>query len=208
MEESEEKYKLERMKNLMGDAGYDSGVRNRKLKEEYDINAIIDIKHIWDKEEKYKEIEKEMIAYNEEGEVFYIEDINRYEKMKYLGYDKENNALRYTRYSTGKKIYRIPLETDYRIFTPVARDSKKFKKKYKMRTEIERLNGRIDRDYMFNDHFLRGQNKMKLMLNLTFIVMLVIAKGHIKNKQKKYKKFSWIRNFKNYNSNYRDIGGC
>lgn len=53
-----------------------------------------------------------------------------------------------------------------------------------MRTEIERLNGRIDRDYMFNDHFLRGQNKMKLMLNLTFIVMLVIAKGHIKNKQK------------------------
>ena len=38
-----------------------------------------------EKEEKYKEIEKEMIAYNEEGEVFYIEDINRYEKMKYLG---------------------------------------------------------------------------------------------------------------------------
>ena len=34
MEESEEKYKLERMKNLMGDAGYDSGARNRKLKEE------------------------------------------------------------------------------------------------------------------------------------------------------------------------------
>ena len=103
--------------------------------------------------------------------------------MKYLGYDKENNALRYTRYSTGKKIYRIPLGTDYRIFTPVARDSKKFKKKYKMRTEIERLNGRIDRDYMFNDHFIRGQKKMELMLNLTFIVMLTIAKGHIKNKQ-------------------------
>lgn len=55
--------------------------------------------------------------------------------------------------------------------------------KYKMRTEIERLNGRIDRDYMFNDHFIRGQKKMELMLNLTFIVMLTIAKGHIKNKQ-------------------------
>ncbi len=110
------------------------------------------------------------------------------EKMKNLmgdaGYDKTNNALRYTRASIGRKIYRIPLETDYRIFTPVARDSKKFKKKYKMRTEIERLNGRIDRDYMFNDHFIRGQKKMELMLNLTFIVMLTIAKGHIKNKQK------------------------
>lgn len=81
-------------------------------------------------------------------------------------------------------MFHIPLETDYRIFTPVARDSKKFKTKYKMRTEIERLNGRIDRDYMFNDHFIRGQEKMELMLNLTFIVMLTIAKGHIKNKQK------------------------
>lgn len=184
MDNDEERYKLEKMQNLMGDAGYESGVRNKKLKEEYNINPIIDIKHIWDKEEKYKEIDNQMLAYNEEGEVFYIVDIKNYEKMKYLGYDKENNALRYTRYNTGKKIYRIPLETDYRIFTPVARDSKKFKKKYKMRTEIERLNGRIDRDYMFNDHFIRGQQKMELMLNLTFIVMLTIAKGHIKNKQK------------------------
>ena len=49
--------------------------------------------------------------------------------------------------------------------------------------DLERLNGRIDRDYMFNDHFIRGQKKMELMLNLTFIVMLTIAKGHIKNKQ-------------------------
>lgn len=184
MDNDEERYKLEKMKNLMGDAGYDNGKRNKKLKEEYDINPIIDIKHIWDKEEKYKELDNEMLAYNEDGEVFYIIDIDNYEKMKYLGYDKENNALRYTRYSTGKRIYRIPLETDYRIFTPVARDSKKFKKKYKMRTEIERLNGRIDRDYMFNDHFIRGQEKMELMINLTFIVMLTIAKGHIKNKQK------------------------
>lgn len=144
-----EQYKLEKMKNLMGDAGYDNGSRNKRIKEEYNVNPIIDVIHRWDKTEKYR----------------------------------ENNALRYTRYNTGKKIYIIPLETDYRIFTSVARDSKKFKKKYKMRTEIERLNGRIDRDYMFNDHFIRGQKKMELMLNLTFIVMLTIAKGHIKNKQ-------------------------
>ena len=184
MEQSEEKYKLERMINLMGDAGYDNGKRNKKLKEEYNINPIMDIKHVWNKEEKYREIENQPIAYNEEGEVFYIEDLNKYEKMKYLGYDKGNNSLRYTRATKGKRIYRIPLETDYRIFTPVARDSKKFKKKYKKRTEIERLNGRIDRDYMFNDHFIRGKKKMELMLNVTFIVMLTIAKGHIKNKQK------------------------
>ena len=153
-------------------------------KDKYEINPIFDIKHIWDKEEKYKEIDYKPIAYNEDGEVFYIVDINNYEKMKYLGYDKANNALRYTRETKGRKIYRIPLSTDYRIFVPVARDSKKFKKKYKMRTEVERLNGRLDRDYMFNDHFIRGQKKMELMVDLSFLVMLTMAKGHIKNKQK------------------------
>ena len=37
-----------------------------------------------------------------------------------MGYDKKNNALRYTRQTTGKKIYRIPLSTDYRIFVSIA----------------------------------------------------------------------------------------
>ena len=179
----DERYKFEKKENLMGDAGYDNGRRNKKLKEEYNINPVFDIKHIWDKDEKYKEIDDMPIAYNEDGEVFYIVDIDNYEKMKYMGYDKANNALRYTRQSTGRKIYRIPLSTDYRIFVPIARDSKKFKNKYKMRTEVERLNGRLDRDYMFNDHFIRGKEKMELMLDLSFLVMLTIAKGHIINKQ-------------------------
>lgn len=182
MSKNDEKYKLDKMNNLMADAGYDNGDRNRKLKEEFDINAVVDIRHMW-KNEKYREIDNQMLAYNEDGEVFLILDLDKYEKLKYLGYDKENQALRYGRYTKGKKVYRVPLSTDYRIFVPIARDSKKFKTKYKMRTEVERLNGRIDRDYMFNDHFIRGQAKMEMMLELSFLVMLTMAKGHIKNKQ-------------------------
>ena len=45
-----ERYKLEKMENLIGDAGYDNGKRNKKLKEEFNINAVFDIKHIWSKE--------------------------------------------------------------------------------------------------------------------------------------------------------------
>ena len=39
---------------------------------------------------------------------------------------------------------------------------------------------------MFNDNFIRGQKKVELILNLTFIVMLTVAKRPIKNKQKIY----------------------
>ena len=90
--------------------------------------------------------------------------------------------MRY-RHEAKPGVYRIPLKTDYRVFTPVARDSQKFQKKYKMRTEVERLNGRLDRDYMFNDHFLRGRKKVDSMVTLSFIIMLTMAKGHIKNKK-------------------------
>ena len=36
---------------------------------------------------------------------------------------------------------------------------------------------------MFNDHFIRGKEKMNMMLTLSFIVMLTMAKGRIKNKK-------------------------
>lgn len=180
--EENEKYKLNKMVNILADAGYDNGTRNKKLKEEYNINPIVDIRRMWAKDEEYREIENQMLAYNQDGEVFFIKEDNSYEKLKYIGYDKINKALRYTRYEIGNNVYRISLDTDRRIFTPIARDSNKFKKLYKKRTEIERLNGRIDRDYMFNDHFIRGQKKMNLMLSISFIVMLTLAKGKIKNK--------------------------
>jgi len=81
--------------------------------------------------------------------------------------------LRYTRYKTGKKIYRVTLETDYRIFVPVARDSNKFKKKYKMRTEADRLNGRIDRDYIFCIHFFISL--FTLIYIITFLVFIQVV---------------------------------
>ena len=175
---------LDLMENFLADAGYDNGKRNRLLKEEYNINPIVDTRHMWSKEEKLREIDNKPLSYNQDSEVFYIKDIvnGEYEKLIYLGYDKQRKCLRYG-HKAKPGVYRIPLKTDYRIFTPVARDSDKFKKLYKKRTEVERLNGRIDRDYMFNDHFIRGKKTLDTMLTLSFIIMLSMAKGHIKNKK-------------------------
>lgn len=49
--------------------------------------------------------------------------------------------------------------------------------------DLERLNERINRDYMFNDHFIRVKDKKNMMLTLSFIVMLTMLKGHIKKKK-------------------------
>jgi len=179
------KYVLNVMENFLADAGYDDGNRNALLKDKYDINPLVDNRHMWSKDEKTREIENQPLTYNEDGEVFYIKDITKgeYEKLKYLGYDKQRKCLRYGfKYQEKSKVFRIPLNVDRRIFLPIARDSDKFKRLYKKRTEVERLNGRLDRDYMFNDHFIRGKKKMHMMVTLSFIIMLTMAKGHIKNK--------------------------
>lgn len=176
---------LIKMKNILMDAGYDNGDRNKLLKQEYDINPLVDNRHMW-REEKLREIDNQPLAYNEDGEVFYIKDITKeeYERLKYLGYDKKRESLRYGfKYGKDKRVFRISLDVDRRIFLPIARDSDKFKRLYKMRTEVERLNGRLDRDYMLNDHFIRGKKKMDMTLTISFIVMMAMAKGHIKNKQ-------------------------
>ena len=80
-----------------------------------------------------------------------------------------------------KRIFRIPLKTDPRIFTKLARSSDKWKKLYKKRTSIERINGRIDRDFKFEKHTIRGVKKMKMFLTMTFIIQLTLAKAKIES---------------------------
>ena len=109
------------------------------------------------------------------------------EKCKYFfvdkGYDKSRNSQRYgfhPKYND-KRIFRIPLKTDPRIFTKLARSSDKWKKLYKKRTSIERINGRIDRDFKFEKHTIRGLKKMKMFLTMTFIIQLTLAKAKIES---------------------------
>lgn len=73
------------------------------------------------------------------------------------------------------RIVRVPLERDRRLFTPIYRHSKRFKRLYKMRSSVERVNSRIDNVYGFEDHFIRGKAHMELRMTLSVIVMLATA---------------------------------
>lgn len=80
-----------------------------------------------------------------------------------------------------KKILRKPLKTDSHVFTRVVRNSKKWKRLYKKRSGIERMNGRIDRDFKFEKHTIRGLEKVTLFLTTTFIIKLTYAKAKIEH---------------------------
>lgn len=79
---------------------------------------------------------------------------------------------------------RIPLSEDPRVFTPLARTRRDWAKRYAKRTAVERVNGRLDVSFGFERHFIRGWKKMWLRTGLALIVMLAMALGRVKEKQR------------------------
>jgi hypothetical protein len=45
---------------------------------------------------------------------------------------------------------------------------------------LERINNRIDNNFCFEKHFIRGQAKMKTRMGLALAVMMAMALGHVK----------------------------
>ena len=178
MLENMPKERRAKLEYMMLDRGYDSFQMHQTVKA-CSAKPIIDKRDMWKDEDPTRQYKDTDIIYDQRGNVFYVELENGKivnKPMKYKGYDKERDALRYEHKG---KIYRISCSEDRRIFTQVARNSKKYKRLYNGRTSVERLNGRLDRDYMFEDHCIRGLKKMKLFIKLSGIIMPAMAKGHI-----------------------------
>ncbi len=51
---------------------------------------------------------------------------------------------------------------------------------------MERINGRIDRDYKFERHTIRGLGKMRMYLTVTFLVYMALAKSKIESGQREH----------------------
>ena len=81
------------------------------------------------------------------------------------------------------RVVRVSLDQDYRIFTPIPRDTPTWKRVYAQRTAIERVNARIDQVFGFEHHTIRGLAKMRLRVGLALAVMLALAVGSIAEKK-------------------------
>lgn len=164
-----------KIKSASADKGYDSKELIQFLKNK-GISPVIDICNHWSSDEKTKQYKDTDIVYNYKGEVFFVNDKSELLPLKYKGYDKTRETLRY---SLGEKIYSIDINEDSRVFTPIARDSIKWQRIYNKRTALERINGRLDRDFNLEENKVRGLGKATVMIDIMMIGMLSMAKGHI-----------------------------
>lgn len=205
---------IERTEYLAADKGYDAAETHTTLWEEHRIKGIIATREMW-KEEKgssrplYPD-RADAIVYTEKGEVlcrFQDTDTEaaNYAPLAFEGFEADRGTLKYRCPAAAQgiactqkdfcnggchaehgRIVRIPLDTDRRIFTPVGRSTPKWKREYKHRSAVERVNSRLDNVFGFERHFIRGHKKMQVRMNLALIVMLAMAVGRIQANQKEH----------------------
>lgn len=76
---------------------------------------------------------------------------------------------------------RIKLAVDRRIFVPLPRHTLKFKRLYRGRTVVERVNGSLDNVFGLEWHTMRGLAMTELRVGLALSAMLAMAAGRIRN---------------------------
>ncbi|MBC7341396.1 MAG: transposase [Clostridia bacterium] len=191
---------MKKCRYFLGDRGYDDGKLITKLWADYGIKPLIDIRNLWrDREENRLVSGQKNVVYNYKGQVYcHCQKTDKRPAMAYGGFEKDRGTLKYRcparHYGTKcagieecrvKSGVRIPLKEDRRIFTPLVRSSYRWKSLYKKRTAVERVNSRLDRAFGFEQHYIRGLEKMQTRCTLALIVMLVMALGRVKEKDRK-----------------------
>lgn len=180
------------------DRGYDDGQLMDLLWRTHRIKPVIDIRNVWKDGEQTKLVAGTTnVVYDYKGTVSCVcLATGRQREMAYRGFEEKRGTLKYgcpaVHYGYGcegkascplASCIRIPLSTDRRVFTPIARSSYRWKREYAKRTALERINSRLDRSFSLELHTIRGQEKLSVHLALVFSVMIALALGRVRENQ-------------------------
>ena len=186
---------LESTREFLADKGYDDGKLVRRLWDRHGIRPVIAKRRDWRDEETRLVEGQRNVVYDQDGGVYCYARRGGRRRMAFGGFEADREALKYrcpaAHYGfecpdMGRcaKSVRIPLSQDRRIFTPVARSSYKWRRLYAMRGAVERVYSRLDVSFGFERHFIRGLWKMRLRVTVALLVMLSMALGRVKEKQR------------------------
>lgn len=135
------------------------------------------------------------LVHDEAGTVYcydMVSDPPVRQRMSYVGYDKERGTVKYrcparhegfdcpsaARCNAGKSYglaVRIPCELDLRRFPPLPRATKEFERRYKGRTAVERVNGRLKLFWGADDGNVRGARRFHAWVGVVMVVHLLMA---------------------------------
>lgn len=188
---------LEYAEFFLGDKGYDDTELLKMLWYKYHVKPVIDIRNQWKVDGARLVHGQSNVSHDYKGTVYCHCPVEwKKRPMAFGGFEENRGTLKYRcpakHYGfecKGKERccisdnIRIDIDSNPRIFTPVARSSYKWKQIYKKRSSVERVNGRLDESFCFEKHYIRGIKKMELRCGLALIVMLGMAYGRVREKR-------------------------
>jgi hypothetical protein len=195
-----------RTATLAADRGYDDGEDKATLHEAHGIAPVIPARDLHGGVAQPLDPQRHDTIYlSPTGAVmckvdpFAAEPDKVFTPMAFMGYEADRQSLKFrcpaaahgvacknreacrcapaVRDGAHGRVVRVALERDRRRLLPIHQHSHTFKRLYKRRTAIERVNSRIDQVYGLERHFLHGLARVRLRLLLTMIVMNTTAIG-------------------------------
>ena len=187
--------KLQDAQYLLADRAYDDKAIIEQLQCEHKVKPVIDIRNCYKDKELLSPVKGyRNVFYNYRGDICCrCKHSGEFRDMVYVGYEKDRDTLKYRcpaeNYGFECQYYidcpvnnslRIKLTDNPRVFTALPRNTLKWQSKYNQRSAAERTFARIDRDFGFEKHYIRGMDKMKTRCVISLIIMLAIAYGRVK----------------------------
>jgi len=167
---------------VAADKGYDDTEIYQRLHEEFGAKPVIDMRHATADVGTVYDRDRNTRVRNDEAGVFH--------NLRFLGYEKDREALKYgcpcdgagpcpffgarCNKATGGPglTLRQKLSDNFRYYTAIPRESKKWQREYDRRTAVERVNGRLKQVLDLEYTGLRGKAKVTLRACCGLIVML------------------------------------
>lgn len=170
---------------LAADKAYDDTDIYKALHEDFAIKPVIDMRHATaDNGTVYDRDRNTRVLNGQTGE---------FRDLRFLGYEKDRQSLKYgcpcdgvgpcpffgarcNKPSGGPgAIIRIKLADNYRYYTAIPRESKKWDREYDRRTAVERVNARVKQVLDLEYTGFRGEKKVRLRASLGLVAMLAHA---------------------------------
>ena len=196
-----------RCQDFSADRGLDSGPLKETLWDDYGIGPLIEPRELWKEEKKepghdpgeaitrplYPD-RADTLVYTEKGEVCCVcPETGEQRRLAFQGFEAKRGRLKYrcpaaaygftvpgtgTQAGAYGRIVRIALaDQDRRIFTPTPHSSPSWKRSYRRRSALERIYSRLDNDFGFERHFLRGRSRVTARVGLALTVMMALARA-------------------------------
>jgi len=90
------------------------------------------------------------------------------------------------------RVVRVKNHVNWRRFGPMARHTKQWRRLYKARTAVERINGRLKCGLGLGDLTVRGNANVGLQLDLGILVLYGLALGHLSRGAKQWRSYTRV----------------